>query len=70
MFKTKERIEKLEGKVLKLKDYCYALEKEQSNIYRMIHSGMSAEQAENDRVMSLLATSIENRQKAFEAFQE
>jgi hypothetical protein len=70
MFKTKERIEKLEGRVLKLGGYCCALEKEQDNIYKALSDGMEAEQAEYDRIMSILRTAIEDRRKAFEAFKE
>jgi len=70
MFKTRERIEKLESRVLVLGGYCCALELEQNNMYKVLHDGMLAEQAECDRVTSQLKTSIENRRKAFEAFNE
>lgn len=70
MFKTKERIEKLEGRVLMLGGYCCALELEQNNMYSVLHDGMLADQAETDRIMSLLETAVKNRRKAFEAFHE
>lgn len=70
MFKCKERLDKLEYKIVKLESYCAALENEQNGIYSVLHKGMEFEQAEYDKILLMLETSIKNRKKAFEAFQE
>ena len=70
MFKTKERIEKLEGKVAKLEMYCDALEKEQDEMYTTIIRGLELESSEITNMNKEFHATKARRRKAFEVLHE
>lgn len=66
MFKSKERIERLESKVVKLEKYCTVLENEQEMMYDAILKGLKLELTETNTMLSAFNVAKENRRKAFE----